>query len=63
LNASISSRFTGPSHFASLAERATTVMANNWSRRPNMAATRAGLKLALVLKGTRMPDIDPESAA
>ena len=58
LKASISARFTGPSHLASLADSTTTAMENNWSRRPSMAATRAGLK-ALVW----MPNENRRSSA
>ena len=42
LNASISSRVTGPSHLDSLAASTVTVMAKTSSRRPSMPATRAG---------------------
>ena len=54
LNASISVRFTGPSHLHSLAASTVTVMANTSSRRPNMPATRAGLNGVAWMNGRRM---------
>ena len=43
LKASISARFTGPSHFASLADSTTEAMAKYCSRWPSIAASRAAL--------------------
>jgi hypothetical protein len=62
LKASISSRFTGPSHLASLAESTTAPIAKSWSRRPNSAATRAGLRTKSE-NPMRMFGIAPLSAA
>ena len=44
LKASISARFTGPSHLASLADSTTEAMAKNCSRWPSIAASRAALE-------------------
>ena len=77
LNASISARFTGPSHFASLADSTTEAMAKNCSRWPSIAdprrveTVRAGhmvqAELAQAAMLRRMPegrsDDRPEGAA
>ena len=59
LKASISSRFTGPSHLASLAESTTTQMAKSCSREPSSAAMSA----APCGDGRNMRPAAPSSAA
>jgi hypothetical protein len=59
LKASISSRFTGPSHLRSLAESTTTQMAKTCSREPSIAARSA----APCGEGRKARPIVPSSAA